>query len=160
HARRGRLGALTLRLGLGPTRVLALALSGVGRPATGARRAVGRYGLASYGQAPALLRLGRAAPRLAGAVLCGDEPGRAELGRQRAGLCLVGGGRRQREGGADEPGVPRGLRPTGGWCLGLGPFRRFFGERPPGAAPSGGWDVLRLAAAGVLAPVGLLFLGG
>ncbi|NUH44482.1 hypothetical protein HUF15_48865, partial [Streptomyces samsunensis] len=102
-------GALGLRLRLGPTRVLGLRLGGVGRPAPGPCGAVGRYGLASYGQAPALLRLGRAPP-VAGAVLRGDEPGRAELRRHRAGLRPVGGGRGQREGGADETGLPGCLR--------------------------------------------------
>ncbi|MBU3871802.1 hypothetical protein KN815_49540, partial [Streptomyces sp. 4503] len=34
----------------------------------------------------------------------------AELRRQRAGLRPVGGGRGQREGRADETGLPRGLR--------------------------------------------------
>nr|WP_236058114.1 hypothetical protein [Streptomyces sabulosicollis] len=145
---------------LGPTRVLALSLTGTGRPATRPRRAVGRYGLAPYGQAPALLRLGllRAAPRLAGPVLRGDEPGRAELGRQRAGLRPVGGGRGQREGGADEAGLSRGLRlgllrlwlglrPARGLCLGLVGRRllRCLGQRAAGAAPSGGRGLLWLS---------------
>ncbi|MBU3871801.1 hypothetical protein KN815_49535, partial [Streptomyces sp. 4503] len=46
-----------------------------------------------------------------------------------------------------------------GLCLvGRRQFRR-LGQRAAGAATSGGREVLRLAAAGVLAPVGLLFLG-
>ncbi|MCD9595360.1 hypothetical protein, partial [Streptomyces sp. 8ZJF_21] len=119
------------------------------------------------------------APPVAGAVLRGDEPGRAELRRHRAGLRPVGGGRGQREGGADETGLPGclrlrlglgllwlwlwlGLRLAGGLRLGLVGRRRLrrIGQCAAGAASSGGRGFRWLAAAGVLAPVGLLFLGG